>query len=111
MKQIVTGLTVTHGFHVPKTFRQDIYKHLYYSRKYGPFEHLKRWMEDNNKKQEVIYGFRDWLLGKISYVYSIDIKNGTKMFEQFNKIHWAFDDPINPTEEGTSNISLSSNGS
>ena len=62
MKQIVTGLTVTHGFHVPKKFRQEIYKHLYYSRKYGPLEDLKRWMKDNKKKQEIIYGFKDWFI-------------------------------------------------
>lgn len=92
MRQIVTGLTVTHGFHVPKSFRQEIYKHLYYSRKYGPFEHLRRWMKDNQKGGEIIYGFKDWLQGLISYVYSIDYKNGKKMFDQFNKIEWGFDD-------------------
>jgi RNA-directed DNA polymerase len=93
MKQFVTGLTVTHGFHVPKKFRQEIYKHLYYSKKYGPFEHLKRWMNDNQKGEEIIYGFKDWLQGSIAYVYSIDNKNGRKMFEQFNKIVWEFEEP------------------
>ena len=93
MQQIVTGLTVTHGFHVPKDFRQNVFKHLYYSRKYGPFEHLKRWMKDNQVKLEIIYGFKDWLQGTIAYVYSIDYKNGKKMFEQFNKIVWGFEEP------------------
>src|SRR6478672_9278522 len=52
MKQIVTGLTVSHGFHIPKSFRQEIFKHLYYSKKFGPFEHLKRWMKDNHREHE-----------------------------------------------------------
>jgi RNA-directed DNA polymerase len=92
MKQYITGLTVTHGFHVPKNFRQEVYKHLYYSRKYGPFEHLKRWMKDNSIRREMMYGFKDWLQGNIAYVYSIDHRNGKKMFEQFNKIAWGFDE-------------------
>jgi len=105
MKQIVTGLTVTHGFHVPKEFRQEVYKHLYYSRKYGPFEHLKRWMKDNQKNQEIIYGFKDWLQGTISYVYSIDTKNGKKMFDQFNKIFWGFDEKnVSEVDSFTSNV-------
>lgn len=101
MKQIITGLTVTHGFHIPKNFRQNVFKHLYYSRKYGPFDHLKRWIKDNQVTQEIIYGFKDWLQGTIAYVYSIDHKNGKKMFEQFNKIPWGFDEP-NVTNENIS---------
>lgn len=100
MKQIVTGLTVTHGFHVPKAFRQNIYKHLYYARKYGPFEHLIRWMKDNEIQQDIIYGFKDWLQGSIAYVYSIDQKSGKKMFEQFNKILWGFDEQNGNTKDG-----------
>jgi hypothetical protein len=50
-------------------------------------------MKDNQVKQEIIYGFKDWLLGTIAYVYSIDQKNGKKMFEQFNKISWGFEEP------------------
>jgi RNA-directed DNA polymerase len=94
MKQIVTGLTVTHSFHIPKKFRQEIYKHLYYyySRKYGAFEHLKRWMKDNQKMNEITYGFKDWLLGNICYINSIDHENGQKMLNQFNKIKWGFEE-------------------
>ena len=100
MKQYVTGLTVTHGFHVPKKFRQEVYKHLYYSRKYGPFEHLRQWMKDNKMKNEIIYGFKDWLLGKIAYIHSIDHESGKKMLEQFNKIKWEFEEK-EPEKENT----------
>ncbi|HCL04631.1 MAG TPA: hypothetical protein DHW64_01075 [Chitinophagaceae bacterium] len=92
MKQYVTGLTVTHGFHVSKKQRQEIYKHLYYARKYGPFEHLKRWTTDNwGDERKTPYGFKDWLLGKISFINSIDRKNGIRMLDEFNKIHWGFE--------------------
>ena len=91
MKQIVTGLTVTHGFHIPKNNRQEVYKHLYYARKYGPGNHLKHWIKDNDLEQDVIYGFRDWLLGTIAFISSIDHKNGRKMMVQFNKIYWGFE--------------------
>ncbi len=93
IKQYVTGMTVTHGFHVPKSFRQEVYKHLYYSQKYGPFDHLRRWMMDNNIRSDMMYGFKDWLQGTIAYIYCIDHNNGKKMFEQFNKIAWGFDEP------------------
>lgn len=91
MKQYVTGLTVTHGFHVPKKFRQEVFKHLYYSIKFGPYAHLHRWMKDNAKAGDTIYGYRDWLWGKIAYINSIDAKTGKKMTEQFNKISWTFE--------------------
>jgi RNA-directed DNA polymerase len=102
MKQYVTGLTVTHSFHVPKKFRQEIYKHLYYAKKYGPFEHLKKWMKDNEWKNDIVYGFKDWLLGKISYVYSIEYRTGKKMLTQFNKINWGFEEG----QESETDISL-----
>jgi hypothetical protein len=69
MKQYVPGLTVTHGFHVPKKMRQEIYRHLYYAKKYGPFQHMNRWIQDNEIKSKIIYGFKDWLIGSISYIY------------------------------------------
>lgn len=91
MKQYVTGLTVTHGFHVSKADRQEIFKHLYYAKKFGPFEHLNRWSKENGMKNEFPYGFKNWLLGKISFIYSIDFKVGKKMLAEFNEIAWGFE--------------------
>ena len=59
-------------------------------------------MRDNDKKQDIIYGFKDWLFGTISYVYSIDPKNGKKMFDQFNKITWDLDPEKGPTVDVSS---------
>lgn len=91
-KQYVTGFTVTHGVHVPKKFRQEIIKHIYYARKYGPYNHLKKWMSDNSIPNDFIYDFHNWLLGKISFVLSADYSGGMKMMEKFNKINWPLED-------------------
>jgi len=87
MKQFVTGLTVTHGVHVSKSFRKDIYKHLYFSKKFGPVEHIKKLSEKENNHH--YHGYQHWLLGCISFIYSVDKVNGKKMFDEFNKIDWA----------------------
>ncbi|MGG0747259.1 reverse transcriptase family protein [Priestia megaterium] len=82
-KQIVTGLTVSNGVHVPKRYKKEIWKHLYYCKKFGPNEHL-----DHIGMSKSSY--RDWLFGRISYVYCIEPHTGIKMMEKFNEIPWPF---------------------
>lgn len=80
-RQIVTGLTVTNGVHVPKKYKKDIWYHLHYCNLVGPKEHLAK-----NK----IYksNFKDWLFGRICFVYSIEPEVGKKMMDAFNEILW-----------------------
>jgi len=80
-KQYVTGLTVTDGVHVPKKYKKDIINALYYCQKYGVQSHLKK--INSNK-----FGFKDWLLGKIFFVKSIEPTLGNKFLNQFNSIDW-----------------------
>jgi len=81
-RQLVNGLTITNGVHVPKTQKNEIWKHLYFARKYGPINHLEfLGLEDKSS-------FKEWLLGHISYVYSIEPEVGKKMLDSFNKIIW-----------------------
>jgi len=91
VKQYVTGLTVTNGTHVSKKYRKEIYTHLYFCQKHGPNDHLKH-LFDREQGGRIPYGFQDWLLGKISFVFSIDNKEGTKMFKEFEKINWPLDE-------------------
>ncbi len=78
---LVTGLTVLKGVHVPKYYRKDVFKELYYAKKYGPDDHCAR---KGYKK-----GFyRDWLHGRIMYIRSIDRPVGDKMLSKFNEIEW-----------------------
>lgn len=89
MKQYVTGITVTENFHVSKKYRKKIWMHLYYSKKYGPYNHLKSVYEKNNKDRSSIpSSFQDWLLGHISFIYSVNTNVGLKMYSEFNKIDW-----------------------
>lgn len=80
-RQIVTGLTVTNGVHVPKKYKKDIWYHLHYCNLAGPKAHLIK-----NK----IYksNFKDWLFGRICFVYSIEPEVGKKMMDAFNEILW-----------------------
>jgi len=35
-------------------------------------------------------GYKDWLLGRINFVYSIEPEVGKKMLEEFGEIMWPF---------------------
>lgn len=91
MKQYVTGLTVTHGVNVSKKDRKEIFQHLYYCKKFGPTDHLKNISKATNGASQH-FGFQDWLLGKISFIYSVDKANGIKMLKEFEKIDWPIDE-------------------
>lgn len=81
-KQIVTGLTVTDGVHVPKSYKKDVWRHLYFSRKYGPNDHLKK----INQLDKAC--FKDWLLGRIFFVKHIEPNEGERMLGAFKEILW-----------------------
>lgn len=81
-RQIVTGLTIANGIHVPKAYRKDIYKHLYFCLKFGPESHVKKIGQDDKNF------FREWLIGRINFVYSIDKNVAEDMFEKLNRIDW-----------------------
>ena len=90
MKQYVTGLTVTHDTHVSKVERKEVFKHLFFCKKFGPASHLE-YQSKHSDKGRSPHGFQDWLLGKISFIYSIDKVTGVKMFKEFEKINWLID--------------------
>ncbi|MFY7846001.1 reverse transcriptase family protein [Chryseobacterium gambrini] len=93
-RQYVTGLTVTNNVNLSKKYRKEIFKHLYYCRKFGVNSHLKR-----NKKftKYNIVQFHDWLFGHICYTNSINKEAANKMFDIFRKINWSIDEKINPS--------------
>lgn len=87
-KQYVTGLTVTdtNKVHISKKQRKEIFKHLYYCRKYGVEQHLSK----NKKKFAKVtkLKFHDWLYGHICFIHSVDKQVSEKMFEEFRMIKW-----------------------
>ncbi|PFR04428.1 hypothetical protein COK31_11210 [Bacillus cereus] len=82
-RQIVTGLSISNGVHIPKHYKRKIRQHLYYCKVLGPKRHLQNInLEKSN--------FKDWLYGSICYIRSVEKDVGDKMLEEFDKINWLF---------------------
>lgn len=80
-RMMVTGLTVGNGVHVPKEYRKQVLRELHFAKKYGPENHCRKVCNEKGY-------FREWLLGRIMFVRSIDKEAGTRMLEIFNDINW-----------------------
>lgn len=81
-KFLVTGLNVqSTTVKVPKIMKKDIEHHLFNCLKNGAHIHM---MKSKIKKRN----FKDWLLGNICFVYSIEPETGERYFKYFNKIVW-----------------------
>lgn len=80
-RQMVTGLLIDNKIRVPQKFKKEIYRHLFFCKKYGAKSHFDRIAPDK--------GFRkEWLLGKIMYVKSIEPTEFQKMIKLVNEINW-----------------------
>ncbi len=80
-RQIVTGLLVDGKVRVPKNFKKEIYRHLHFCSKYGAFSHFQRICPDKGYRKE-------WLLGKIYFLFGIEPEEAKKMLKIANKINW-----------------------
>ncbi|WP_188467160.1 reverse transcriptase family protein [Bizionia arctica] len=83
-KQTVTGITVNNGLFVDKKIIKEISQELYYCIKYGYKSHL----EYKFKKSKIKANYKDWLYGKICFVYSVEKEKGESFFKKFNMIDW-----------------------
>jgi RNA-directed DNA polymerase len=81
-KQLVTGLTVTEGVHVPRILKEEIRQHLHYCLKLGPLAHL------TNRGIQGKASYKDWLLGNICFIYGIEPELGERLLTDFNQIDW-----------------------
>lgn len=75
----VTGLTINTGVYVRKTLLKKIISHLYYCKKFGVKSHL-------NKIGSVKSNYKDWLLGNILFINSIEPTKAKILLQQFNEI-------------------------
>lgn len=80
-RQEVTGLTVTTGVHVPKKYRKEVWRELYFCKKFGVYEHLKT----KNTGKGL---YKDWLRGRIMFIRHVDPSCENKMLETFNELNW-----------------------
>ena len=83
-RQLVTGLTITHGVNVPKNYRKDVARHIHFCLKFGPEAHL---LKIGNKEKKF---YKDWLEGRILYISSINPNAGKKLLSDFHRIKWPF---------------------
>lgn len=81
-KQMVTGLTVSNDVHIPQSFKRDVKKHIYGCVNFGVENHLK-FMDIEEK-----HLYKEWLLGKIYFINSIEPETAKKLMIEFNKIIW-----------------------
>lgn len=81
MRQEVTGLLINGRVRVPRVYKKDIYRHLHFCLKYGGLGHLNRIHSQYNMS-------RDWLLGRIFYVNSVEPDEAKKMLYLFNRVDW-----------------------
>ncbi|OZB93678.1 reverse transcriptase family protein [Paenibacillus sp. XY044] len=83
-KRMVTGIIVSGDkLRVPKKYKKDIWKHLHYALLYGPDGHTSR-IKVNPAT------FKEWLLGRIMYVRSVEKDAAEDMLKVFNEISWGF---------------------
>ena len=80
-RQMVTGLPITDGVHVPKKYRKDVWKELYCCKKFGVASHIAYRHPDQGM-------YRYWLLGRIMFIKSVEPGCGEKMLQEFNSINW-----------------------
>lgn len=78
----VTGLSVNNDFvTIPRKRKSEIEHHLYHCIKNGVEMHMSKC---GIKKRN----FKDWLLGNIAFIHSVEKELGEKYFTEFNKISW-----------------------
>ena len=82
-RQIVTGLLVDGRVRVPGRYKKDIKRHIHFCLKYGGREHF------NKIAPGQAFG-KEWLDGRIRYVYSIEPEAAKKLWADFEKIDWGY---------------------
>lgn len=84
-KQVVTGITVNNGLFVDKKILREIEQELYYCIKFGYRNHL----DFKYKNAKIKSNYKDWLYGKICFIYSVENKTGEELYKKFNLIDWS----------------------
>ncbi|PWN61694.1 reverse transcriptase domain-containing protein [Chryseobacterium viscerum] len=80
--QMVTGLTVSNDIHVHRKFKKEVKKHIYGCLNFGVNNHLAHIQKDD------IGYYKEWLAGKIYFIYSVEPDYAKKLLDDYNKIIW-----------------------
>lgn len=81
-KFIVTGLNIENGkVTVPRKMKKEVEHHLHHCLKNGVASHITKAGIPNGN-------FKEWLLGKIAFIHSIEKDVAATYFDDFNKVNW-----------------------
>lgn len=82
-RKIVTGLNVDGAAPtLPKQVRDSVRMHLHYAQLNGIPEHCR------TRGFHSVIGFRNYLLGVIGYIATVDQRAGKRFLHQFNELGW-----------------------
>ena len=82
-RQEVTGLIVNKKVSIPKSYLKEIYKEIYYCKKFGVTSHLNK---TNNHKSF----FKDYIYGKAYFIKMVDEELGHKILKELGSIMWEY---------------------
>lgn len=83
-RQEVTGIIVNGKIpKLPKEFKAEVRKEIYYCKKYGPYNHQLKIGDTHSFYKEHLYG-------KILFIYMVEEKLGKKMMKDFEYIAWDY---------------------
>ncbi len=80
-KQIVTGLLINGSIRIPKKFKKEVFRHLYFCKKFGPSKHFELLAPNKSYTKE-------WLVGKILFVNLVEPEVAKLMFAKVKEIDW-----------------------
>ena len=82
-RQEVTGLIVNKKVSVPKEYLRELFKEIYYCKKFGVSSHLKK------TKNHKIF-FKEHMYGKAYFIKMIDREMGEKILNELDSILWEY---------------------
>ncbi|MBL7921661.1 MAG: RNA-directed DNA polymerase [Bacteroidia bacterium] len=85
-RQDVTGIVVNKGLKINSKYKKKVLTEIYFSEKYGVKNHLGYLIDRKGAEKKANY--KDHLLGKIYFIYSVEPEVGKKMLEKYDQIKW-----------------------
>jgi hypothetical protein len=81
-RQMVTGILIDGEYmHAPQKYKRQISRHLHFCEKFGAKAHFNHIMPGKDN-------YREWLYGKIYFLYAIEPSTAKALLERANKIDW-----------------------
>lgn len=79
----ITGIIVQNGtIRVPRRFKRELKKEIYYCKKFGVVLHLE------NSRSNKAVNYREYLYGKAFYVKMIEPELGKRFLDELDEIRW-----------------------